>query len=175
MAIKYDEFGMEREELKTAGFGIRLGAYLIDTMAISAAFYLLVFIFGIIGFASIGGMSGLESIDSGDGPSDALVVGLVAGYFGMIFLFIIFYYLYFSLFESSKYQASLGKLAVGIIVTDMEGERISFLKALGRNLGKFISGIIIYIGFLMPLWTEKQQTLHDIMASCLVVEKPRDY
>jgi uncharacterized RDD family membrane protein YckC len=73
--------------------------------------------------------------------------------------------------ESSSRQATLGKMALGIVVTDMDGKRISFGRAVGRNLGKIISQIILFIGFLMVAFTQKKQGLHDIIANCLVVVK----
>lgn len=79
--------------------------------------------------------------------------------------------IYYSAFESSQYQATLGKMALGIIVTDMHGQRISFARSLGRNAGKFISKMIMHIGFIMAGFTEKKQALHDILADCLVVMK----
>jgi len=79
-------------------------------------------------------------------------------------------WLYFALMESSAWQATLGKRAVGIKVTDMEGGRISFGRATGRHFGKFVSALIFYIGFIMAGFTEKRQALHDIMAGCLVVK-----
>jgi uncharacterized RDD family membrane protein YckC len=78
---------------------------------------------------------------------------------------------YFALMESSSRQATLGKMALGIVVTDMDGKRISFGRAVGRNLGKIISQIILFIGFLMVAFTQKKQGLHDIIANCLVVVK----
>lgn len=80
-------------------------------------------------------------------------------------------WLYFALLESSKLQASIGKLALGIIVTDMEGNRITFGKATGRYFGKIISAIILYVGFMMAGFTEKKQGLHDIIAGTLVWKK----
>ncbi len=62
-------------------------------------------------------------------------------------------------------------MVLGIVVTDMNGQRISFGRATGRYLGKIISQIILFIGYLMIAFTEKKQGLHDIMASCLVVVK----
>ena len=50
--------------------------------------------------------------------------------------------LYFAIMESSSRQATLGKMVLGIVVTDMDGKRISFGRALGRNLGKIVSQII---------------------------------
>jgi uncharacterized RDD family membrane protein YckC len=80
-------------------------------------------------------------------------------------------WLYYAFMESSKYQATLGKMVLGIVVTDMNGQRISFGRAVGRNLAKIVSQIILCIGYLMIAFTQKKQGLHDIMANCLVVAK----
>ena len=80
-------------------------------------------------------------------------------------------WLYFAIMESSAAKATLGKLALGIIVTDIRGNKISFMKATGRYFGKIISGFILCIGYLMAGFTEKKQALHDIMAGCIVVRK----
>jgi uncharacterized RDD family membrane protein YckC len=79
--------------------------------------------------------------------------------------------LYFPVLECSSLQATPGKLALGIKVTDMQGNRIGFGRALGRNLAKIISAIILYIGFIMAGFTQKKQALHDMIAGCLVVAK----
>ncbi len=79
--------------------------------------------------------------------------------------------LYKPLFESSPWQAPPGKLALGIIVTDMQGRRISFMRALGRGLGMMLSKAIFYGGYIMIAFTQKKQGLHDILARCLVVCK----
>ncbi len=75
--------------------------------------------------------------------------------------------------ESSSQQATLGKIALGIMVTDLSGNRISFARASGRHFTKILSGIILYIGFIMAGFTEKKQALHDIIADCLVVKKQK--
>jgi uncharacterized RDD family membrane protein YckC len=80
-------------------------------------------------------------------------------------------WLYYALFESSTWQATLGKKALGLEVTDLEGRRIGFGRATGRFFGKIISGAILMIGFIMAGFTEKKQALHDIMAGCLVIRK----
>jgi uncharacterized RDD family membrane protein YckC len=79
--------------------------------------------------------------------------------------------LYFVLFESSRHQATPGKMALGIIVTDIDRQRITFGRALGRNLGKIVSSLILSIGYIMAGFTAKKQALHDMMADCLVVMK----
>jgi len=80
-------------------------------------------------------------------------------------------WMYEALLVSSTKQATLGKMAVGIVVTDMLGQHISFLRATGRHFGKYVSRIILVAGFLMQPFTEKRQALHDIMAGCLVLRK----
>ena len=84
---------------------------------------------------------------------------------------IILGWLYFALMESSEKQATLGKMALGIVVTDMAGKRMSFGRATGRYFGKIISGLILLVGFIMIAFTEKKQGLHDMMANTLVVDK----
>jgi uncharacterized RDD family membrane protein YckC len=81
----------------------------------------------------------------------------------------VLWWLYFSIMESSPLQATLGKMALSIRVTDLAGQRISFLRATGRTLAKIISGAILLIGYIMAAFTERKQALHDIIAQCLVV------
>ena len=60
---------------------------------------------------------------------------------------------------------------LGIKVTDLEGNRISFGRALGRNLAKIISVLTFYIGYIMAAFTAKKQALQDMIAGTLVVKK----
>jgi uncharacterized RDD family membrane protein YckC len=71
--------------------------------------------------------------------------------------------------ESSAKGGTLGKMAIGIMVTDMTGNRISFGRATGRYFAKILSQMILMIGFLMAGFTQQKQALHDILAGCLVV------
>jgi uncharacterized RDD family membrane protein YckC len=80
-------------------------------------------------------------------------------------------WLYFAMMESSNKMATLGKMAIGIKVTDLNGNRISFGRATGRYFAKILSGMILMIGYIMAGFTEKKQALHDMIASCLVVMK----
>jgi uncharacterized RDD family membrane protein YckC len=79
-------------------------------------------------------------------------------------------WLYSALMESSSKQATLGKMALGIRVTDLDGNRITFGKATGRYFAKILSALILGIGFLMVAFTERKQGLHDILAGTLVVK-----
>ena len=80
-------------------------------------------------------------------------------------------WIYYAAYESSSRQATPGKTALGIKVTDLNGRRIGFGKATGRYFGKILSLIILAIGFITIAFTEKKQGLHDEMVDCLVVNK----
>jgi uncharacterized RDD family membrane protein YckC len=90
---------------------------------------------------------------------------------GAPFFWTIASWLYFSLMESSEYQATLGKIVMGLQVVDLAGRRISFARASGRFFGKTVSALILYIGFMMAGWTRYKQALHDQIANTLVARK----
>jgi uncharacterized RDD family membrane protein YckC len=94
--------------------------------------------------------------------SGNFTVTLISGVLGWI---------YAAIMESGSGQATFGKRAMGLRVTGMNGERISFMNATGRHFGKILSAIILLIGYLMMLWSDKKQTLHDKMANTLVVKR----
>ena len=80
----------------------------------------------------------------------------------------------FTVMESSERQATPGKAAMGIKVTDLDGNRISMKRAAARNLAMIIVSWLLLgyfcIPFLMAGWTKKKQALHDMMTECLVVQ-----
>jgi uncharacterized RDD family membrane protein YckC len=80
-------------------------------------------------------------------------------------------WLYFAYQESSPAQATIGKRALGIKVTDLEGNRISFGRATGRYFAKYLSAITLFIGFLLAAFTARKQALHDMIAGTLVVNR----
>jgi len=149
-----------------AGFWLRFVAVLIDGVIIWIPLMILLAITG-IGAA----LSGAISAHSGD-PTE--IVGALFGmaFLAMIGLFVVARWLYFAAMESSAWQATVGKKVLGLYVTDMAGQRISFGRATGRNLGKFITDLIpLAIGYILAGITEKKQALHDMIASCLVLRK----
>lgn len=79
--------------------------------------------------------------------------------------------LYYALQESSAAQATLGKRALGIKVTDLHGGRLTFGHALGRWFAALVSYLTLYIGFLMAAFTPRRQALHDMVAGTLVVDR----
>lgn len=102
------------------------------------------------------------------------LIGVLFGWFGIPLAYLVGFvggWLYYALMESSEKQATLGKQALGIIVTDIDGNRISFGRATGRDFAKFISSLTLLIGYIMAGFTEKKQALHDIIANCLVINR----
>ena len=92
-----------------------------------------------------------------------LVILIIRGVFSALVSWI-----YEAALESSPYQATLGKMALGMKVTDLAGNRISFARATGRHFAKYVSGMIFFIGYIMAGFTERKQALHDMIAGTLV-------
>ena len=84
-------------------------------------------------------------------------------------------WLYFAAFESSPWQATPGKKVFGLRVTDLEGKRVSFIRASGRYFGKIVSWLLLGLGFVLAGFTEKKQALHDMLAGCLVLRDPSKF
>ncbi|MFC1650539.1 RDD family protein [Candidatus Latescibacterota bacterium] len=93
-----------------------------------------------------------------------------AGYSCFIFIMFLSAWLYFALLESSTKQATLGKKVIGIIVTDIKGNRISLLRATGRHFARILSAFPLGIGYLCTAWTKKHQALHDMVVDTVVVK-----
>lgn len=79
-------------------------------------------------------------------------------------------FLYWIFLEASIWQASLGKRIMGLKVVNKDGDRPTLLQSANRNLLKVLSGIILFIGFLMAGWTDKKQALHDKIPNMLVIK-----
>jgi uncharacterized RDD family membrane protein YckC len=144
-----------------AGFWKRFAASLIDGLIIGAIQFVLMGV-GVIDNSGLRAGPGHEEFDRSISQLFVLC--------GVMFVVQI---LYFAIMESTSKQATLGKMVLGIVVTDVEGNRISFGRAIGRNLGKIISTIMLLIGYLMIAFTAKKQGAHDMMAGCLVVVKKK--
>lgn len=84
-------------------------------------------------------------------------------------------WLYCALAESSSYRATLGKWMMGLEVTTITGEQISFGTASVRHFMKFLSLFTVGIGFLMAAWTRHRQALHDMPTDCVVVRVPQKF
>ena len=153
-----------------AGFWMRFVAVIIDGIILQILQGLIIIpILGAIGFASLAGGGFDSSMLTEDDAMQALP-GIISAMSSMIAVSGIISILYYSFMESSKYQATLGKMALGIKVTDESGNKLDFIKCVIRQIGKYVSGFILMIGYIMAGFTSKKQALHDIMAGALVVK-----
>ena len=149
-----------------AGFWLRFVAIIIDGILLGCLQWLV--LAPILAAVGIGVASG----DMMNTDDPMAMMGALAALFSTVSLIgWVVNIIYFSLMESSKYQATIGKLALSLKVTDLNGAPLDFTKALVRNLCKIISGMILLIGYIMAGFTEKKQGLHDIIANTLVVKK----
>jgi len=151
-----------------AGFWLRFVAWIIDSIILFIPGAILGGIVGFVFGVVMANRDGNVSMTDSDGNLNPafVLMELVAFFVGLIVG-----WLYFSLMESSSGQATVGKRVLGLKVTDLHGNRIGFARATGRFFGKFLSGIILYVGYIMAGFTERKQALHDILAGTLVVKK----
>jgi uncharacterized RDD family membrane protein YckC len=161
--------------VKYAGFWWRFLAYLIDDIILSfVAFIIFIPLWIAVGF-NVFRFWAIEDWDDNYYNYDSGTWAWIGSIVGLSILTgllsVAINWLYYALMESSKHQATLGKMAVGAKVTDLEGNRISFGRATGRYFGKIISGMILMIGYIMAGFTEKKQALHDMLANTLVILK----
>jgi uncharacterized RDD family membrane protein YckC len=149
-----------------AGFWLRFVAYLID----SAIAFLVLGVIAAIFFAIVGVGFFRNMAQEGASPNPAFPAALFGIIWFLVIVVIVASWLYYALMESSRTQGTLGKMALSLAVTDMNGRPITFGRASGRFFAKFITNLIpFWIGYIMAGFTEKKQALHDMIASCLVV------
>lgn len=153
-----------------AGFWLRFVAYIIDTIIIySLQFFIFAPVFGWLGISFATRSTDFENLS--DAEAMGIIGAMAAVSSATLILTSVIALLYWTMMESSKYQATVGKLALGLRVTDMDGKSLDFAKALVRNLCKILSAMIMGLGYIIAGFTEKKQGLHDIIASTLVVKK----
>jgi uncharacterized RDD family membrane protein YckC len=137
-----------------AGFWLRTAAALID---VSVLFIPIgwIFTFLLIAIKLIFGSN-----------DDAYTIAILVSFPSVAILATV---LYFAVMESSHLQASVGKLVVGLHVSDLEGRPITFSRAAARTCAKSLSSMTLGMGFVLCAFTRQKQALHDMAAKCLVL------
>ena len=136
-----------------AGFWLRLVAVIVDGGILLIVMWVLGLVFGI----------NVASLD----PTKAELNNFPRLEFASIFVA----WIYYAVMESTAPQATVGKLFMGIYVTDRDGNRVTFRSASVRYWVKYLSTLILFIGYLMAAFTRHKQALHDIVASCVVLKR----
>jgi uncharacterized RDD family membrane protein YckC len=134
------------------GFWIRAGAKIIDHILIS-----------IINLLLVGG-SAFAMASYGPWEEAMIMANFGLQIFGM------FIWLGYNTFFLGKYAATPGKMICGLEVRTAEQQEISYMQALGRTAAEIISGIILYIGYIMAAFDDEKRTLHDRIASTRVIK-----
>ena len=143
-----------RQKKIYAGFWKRFAALFIDAIIIKV-------VGSIIGFVIVY-VIGMAGTIPHTGHEPVQILSLWDYSFSVI---------YFVLMESSAKQATIGKMVLGIKVTDLNGARITPLRALGRQFAMGVSFVMLCIGFVMAGFTARKQALHDMLAGTLVVNR----
>jgi uncharacterized RDD family membrane protein YckC len=151
-----------------AGFWLRLVALLIDNVILGLGLFLIVIpLIFLTGFRRF-----LDEFHPGEALNDAGIFMLVVFFFLVATGALVFTWLYHALMECTEWQATVGKKALGLVVTDMAEQRVSFSRATGRHFGKIITNLIpAFIGYILAGFTDKKQALHDMLAGCLVLRR----
>jgi len=146
-------------EARYGGFFQRLGAWAIDSAIIQTL--------GAIASLPVFMVMGLQIGGEGAAGMSALMVAQLAGFA----LARVVGWLYDAGMISSSRQATLGKLALKLYVTDLDGRPVSFVDATKRHFASYLSSIVLLAGYLIQPVMKRKQTLHDLLADTLVVQR----
>ena len=146
--------------MEYAGFWIRCGAIIIDGIILWAAQMVVYAIFGIITAAVMPSMSGNPV------NSSFFIISQL-----MITLFSFAISAGYDIWFVGRFGATPGKMACKIKIVVPDGGRVSYSRALGRHFAKWISSMILGIGFLMAAFDDEKRTLHDRICETRVIRK----
>jgi uncharacterized RDD family membrane protein YckC len=128
--------------LQPAGFWLRFVALVVDSA-------LMIILLGVMMIGAVG-------------VSEDLVAPAY-------WLWVLISFLYWPVLESTARRGTVGKMMLGLVVADIDGGKLPFLRSLLRNLAKIISAIPFYIGFLLAAFTARKQALHDLITKSVVL------
>jgi uncharacterized RDD family membrane protein YckC len=155
-----------------AGFWIRFAACLLDGIIISIPLTVIFLVLFYFIFASSGALDVLSDPAAIDGGfTDQQMITFLSTYIIVLLVSIIVPIFYYAGMHASKWQATVGKKLLKLKVTDLQGNRISFWRGLGRYLAMVFISSIFYIGYIIAAFTDKKQSLHDLIAGTVVVKE----
>lgn len=153
--------------LDYAGFWQRFGAWVIDLIILMIPSMLVTYAFGgleaykhLLDQIQVGADMAVALRDYAKATEGASVASLALTF------------LYYMFFEASKLQATPGKLALRLRVTDVRGQRITAGRSAARNIVRLLGavfGLIPVVCYLAITWTQHKQGLHDLWAGTYVL------
>ncbi|HLP06692.1 MAG TPA: RDD family protein, partial [Opitutaceae bacterium] len=143
-----------------AGFWVRVGAKFIDGIIVTVVTQIANGLLGILFFSRFIWMGQ---------PAPSHNMGLFFAYTAATFLVNLTIGLGFSWFFLAKYQATPGKLALGLKVVRADGSRLRSGRIIGRHFSELISYIIMCIGYMMAGWDDEKRALHDRICDTRVI------
>lgn len=182
--LSQDGLNNNQSIIKPAGFWVRLGAFLIDTVILTVISILINFLLSLFGLDI---MSEIEKSNPEiitkfltlDTQSQDVQIQIWMEYLQAItessffYLLILLKILYFAIFQASSYQATIGKRLLGIMIINQYGNPLSFSKSFFRsiflNFPTSIINLIFNIGCLMIFFTKNKQGLHDKIVGSYVI------
>lgn len=78
---------------------------------------------------------------------------------------------YHVVFEVSPLRATPGKSLMKIAVVKSNGDKLTIKDSIIRFVVSFLSSVLLCIGYLIALFTEKKQTFHDFVADTIVIDE----
>lgn len=152
-------------EAEHAGFWLRLGAWVIDYIVLMVPFT----------FISI--MMGMSDVITStfvrmEHDQAAAIAAYAEAMRPISYVLLLVGFAYYVLFESSKWQATPGKLACGIHVTDTAGQRLTLGRAAARNAVRLLNAVTLLVPmvfYVTAAFTQRKQGVHDLLASTYVV------
>jgi len=152
-------------EPEYAGFWLRFGAWVIDYLILMVPFTAISIAMG-LGTAMATLLSHFENDRTG------AVTAYAAAVQPITFVLLVIGFAYYVFFECSRWQATPGKMAVGIRVTDVAGRRLTVARAAGRNAVRLVNAFTVLIpmvAYVTAAFTQRKQGVHDLLAGTYVL------
>jgi uncharacterized RDD family membrane protein YckC len=157
-----------------AGFWLRVPAAIIDLIILAIPLAMAVSYLSV----AMGSWQAFLNLHPGQSPQEIVAAFGRPYLFTILCFFIVIGWLYFALFESSAWQGTLGKKFIGLRVTDLGGNRVTFGRASGRFFAgrclahvPFIGSLYITVDCICAGLTSRKQALHDMFSGCLVLRE----
>ena len=150
-----------------AGFWIRVGAQIIDGLITSTVLGAIFMIF--FGAAFFDAIKQIVQAGSEGRPADPTAMIPMMASIGIFQLVAFLGSAIYSIWFLVKFGATPGKMAVGIKVVRPDGGPLSVGQAIGRYFAHILSGLILYIGYMMAGWDDEKRALHDRLAGTRVI------